>query len=247
MKDHNRHKYKGLFKTTLHQLLLIDVLRLLIAAVRYFILVKVMRRLRTFDLENKSISSNTISHNLKGLKDLAVVRSSVLIKPLACIDQVGINDKILSVGPRTEGEILNLIGNGFLLKNISGLDIISYSPWIKLGDMHNMPFENDSFDIVILGWVISYSYDPEIVAKEVIRVAKNNAIISIGVEYGGDEGINQIKKLGYIPGAGRQTSDSKLLMSYFGNNVDKVFFTHNIDEERKHLKGSVIAIFKIKK
>ena len=42
------------------------------------------------------------------------------------------NLKVLSVGPRSEGEIFNLFANGFEFKNIVGIDLFSYSPLIKL-------------------------------------------------------------------------------------------------------------------
>jgi hypothetical protein len=42
--------------------------------------------------------------------------------------------KILIIGPRNEGEIYNFISNGFLMKNITAIDLISYSSKIKLFD-----------------------------------------------------------------------------------------------------------------
>ena len=247
MKDHNDHKYKGIFRGFFHQLLTIDIIRYVIARLRFFFRVRILRKLRTFDLESNSISDGTVSHNLKGLKDLAVVRSLSLIKPVTSIDSVGINSKVLTIGPRTEGELLSLVGYGFLKKNITGLDLISYSNWIKLGDMHNMPFENNSFDVIIMGWVISYSDTPEKAAQEVIRVAKNNAIVAVGVEYGGELGKEQVEKLGYVPGAGRLTQQPEELTSFFGDSVDRIYFSHGIEPGREEQKGSVISVFSIKK
>ena len=247
MKDHNSHKYKGVFRGFFHQLLTIDIIRYTIARLRFFFRVRIFRKLKTFDLESKSISDRTVSHNLKGLKDLAVVRSLSLIKPVTSIDRVGINSKVLTIGPRTEGELLSLVGYGFLKKNIIGLDLISYSNWIKLGDMHDMPFEDNSFDVIIMGWVISYSDTPEKAAQEVIRVAKNNAIIAVGVEYGGQIGEKQIEELGYTPGAGRLTQQPEELTAFFGDAVNKVYFSHGIEPKEVEKKGSVISVFSIKK
>lgn len=247
MKDHNDHKYKGIFRGFFHQLLTIDIIRYTVARLRFFIRVRILRKLRTYDLESNSISNKTVSHNLKGLKDLAVVRSLALIKPVTAIDRVGINSKVLTIGPRTEGELLSLVGYGFLKKNIVGLDLISYSNWIKLGDMHNIPFEDNSFDVIIMGWVISYSDEPEKAAKEVIRVAKNNAIIAVGVEYGGQIGTQQVEKLGYTPGAGRLTQHPEELTAFFGDSVNHTYFSHGIEPDRKDDKGSVISVFSVKK
>ncbi|MFN6076688.1 MAG: methyltransferase domain-containing protein [Fluviicola sp.] len=247
MKDHNRHKFKGFFRTFRHQLLTVDLYRYFRARLRFFFLVKVLRRLKTYDLETQSIAGNTISHNLKGMQDVAVIRSLAIIKPVMCIDKVGIDSKVLSIGPRTEGEIFNLIGQGFLKENITGLDLISYSSYIDLGDMHKMKYADNSFDVVIMGWVISYSETPELAAKEVVRVAKNGAIVSVGVEYGGLESKKKIEKLDCTPGAGRLTTHSQQLIDFFGESVDKIYFRHDIDEDRMDKTGSVIAVFSIKK
>jgi len=206
-----------------------------------------MRRLRTFDLENKSISSSTIPHNLKGLKDLAVVRSLALIKPVTAIDSVGIDSKVLAIGPRTEGELFGLVAYGFLPKNIRGLDLIGYSKWIDLGDMHHMTYPDNSFDVIIMGWVISYSEEPAVAAREVVRVAKPGAIVSVGVEYPGIEGRKQVAALDYVPGAGRLTTKASQLTDFFGEAVDHLYFSHSIQKDREDYKGSVIAVFSIKK
>ena len=247
MQDHNRHKYKGVFRGFFHQLYTIDVMRYMVARMRFFFLVRIFRRLKTFDLESNSISKRTVSHNLKGLKDLAVVRSLSLIKPVTAIDRVGKDSKVLTIGPRTEGELFSLVGYGFMPKNINGLDLISYSKWIHLGDMHNMVYTDNTYDVVIMGWVISYSDTPELAAQEVIRVSKDKAIIAVGVEYGGEEAVAQIEKLQYTPGAGRLTTKASQLIEFFGDAVDHVYFTHEVEEDRKQLKGSVIAVFSIKK
>ena len=52
MQDHNRHKYKGVFRGFFHQLYTIDVMRYMVARMRFFFLVRIFRRLKTFDLES---------------------------------------------------------------------------------------------------------------------------------------------------------------------------------------------------
>ena len=64
------------------------------------------------------------------------------------------NLKVLSIGPRAEGEIFNIFAHGFELKNIIGLDLFSYSPLIKLGDMHRLEFDDEEFDVVLMGWCL---------------------------------------------------------------------------------------------
>ncbi len=247
MKDHNKHKYKGLLVGFLHQLLLIDAIRYIVAYVRYIYFAKLRRKLRTFEHHHEGIASNTISHNLKGLKDLAVVRSLALIKPLSVIESLGMDANILTIGPRTEGEILSLIGYGFMPGHIRGLDLITYSPWIDLGDMHQMPYQDNAFDAVVMGWVIAYSEDPYKAAQEVVRVTRNGGIVAVGVEFGGEEAAHQIKELGYKPGSKRVTDHIDKILEYFREHIDHTYFSHSILPQRSHTKGSVIAIFSIKK
>ncbi len=247
MRDHNQHKYKGVFTGFLHQLLLLDLVRYGVAYVRYFYFVKLRKKLRTYASSHKGVGANTIFHNLKGLKDLAVVRSLALIKPLSVIESLGKDAQILTIGPRTEGEILSLIGYGFMPGNIRGLDLITYSPWIDLGDMHAMPYQDNSFDAVVMGWVIAYSEDPHQAASEVLRVIKNGGIVAVGIEFGGKGIEEKISELGYRPGAERVTSQVEQVLEYFEHHVDHVYFSHSIIPQRSDMKGSVIAIFSVKK
>ena len=87
---------------------------------------------------------------------------------------------VLSIGPRTEMELLSLVAQGFDPDKIRGLDLISYSPWIDLGNMHYMPYKDNAFDVVISGWVLGYSDNPELACQEMLRVSKDEGIIAIG-------------------------------------------------------------------
>ena len=90
------------------------------------------------------------------------------------------NLKVLSIGPRAEGEIFNIFAHGFELNNITGLDLFSYSPYIKLGDMHNLKFNDEEFDIVLMGWCLAYSNNKEKALSEVRRVLVKNGSLIIG-------------------------------------------------------------------
>lgn len=244
MKDHNQHKFKGLFKNFMHQFLQVDIIRYTISRLRFFWFVKILRRIKTLKGDENKVAKNTIMHNLKGLKDYAAVRPLALIKPLSVIETLSYESKVLCIGPRTEGEILALIGYGFLGRNITGLDLITYSPWVIAGDMHDMPFQDNTFDVVLAGWVIAYSNDPHQAAKEMIRVLKPGGIVAIGVEYA-PSGMHE--NLGYVAGAGRKTSQSNQITQYFKDSIDHIYFNHEINSDRKNFKGSVLVIFSIDK
>ena len=110
----------------------------------------------------------------------------LLMNPLMSIDRISSRIgkiKVLVIGPKLESEILSIRSYGIPKKNIDAIDLISYSPWVKSGDMHNLPYEKCTFDVIISGWVIAYSDNKQRAVDEMVRVAKDGAIIGIGVGY----------------------------------------------------------------
>ena len=117
-----------------------------------------------------------------------------------------------------------MIGNGFQKKNIKSIDLQSYSPLIDVGDLHNLKFEDNQFDIVICGWTLAYSYNKQKAASEIVRVSKSNSIISVSGTYAFNE-------KGSITG--------EKLINYFKKNIKKIIFNLDYtdfpdDYSRKH-------------
>lgn len=81
--------------------------------------------------------------------------------------------RILYIGARTEAEILYMANFGLNPRNITAIDLHSYSPLIELGDMHELSFTENTFDACILTHCIAYSEAPEIAFKEALRVLKD--------------------------------------------------------------------------
>tara|TARA_B110000027_G_C16106849_1_gene295728 strand:- start:999 stop:1757 length:759 start_codon:yes stop_codon:yes gene_type:complete len=134
------------------------------------------------------------------------------LKSLGIIDYQ--NSKVLAVGPRLESEIFTLFTNGFRFKNIKSIDLQSYSKLVDLGDMLKMPYEDNSFDVVFAGWVIAYTDKVEDSIKEFIRVAKNGSLICIGISHKPDIQLSKVP-----------LKSSKEILSYFGNNLNDVYFS----------------------
>lgn len=210
---------------------------------RYIVKVLFLRQLKTYDLESKNIASTTISHNLKGMKDLSVNRSNALVKPLSMIEAINFNAKILSIGPRTEGELYNLAANGFNLKNIRGLDLITYSKQIDLGDMHAMPYSDNQWDVVICGWVLAYSENKKKAAQEILRVCKPGGIIAIGVEYHPLSPEEIGKEMGYIPGSSERLGNLQSILNLFDGHIDHLYFSQEPTAKNANSIGSLITIF----
>lgn len=231
-----------------NELLMVSSIRSLVVIARYIYYVEIKKSMAIYEGEDKYIGNLTIPHNLKGLQNFVILpRILMLINPLAVLQILNSNSKILVIGPRSEDDLLCLIGHGFEIKNIRGLDLISYSPWVDIGDMHSMPYEDNSWDALILGWVLNYSNDPKQVASEVIRVAKNGCLVAIGVEYNplSDEQIKEI--YGYAPGGSRSNSVDEIL-GYFGEYVDTIYYSHDIKSVVGDDKQTELAvIFSISK
>jgi SAM-dependent methyltransferase len=206
-------------------------------------------RLKLFS--SKFSIQNTVSHNLLALKnlitDFSMIRMDKLIYSVVAVEKVNSKSIVLVIGPRTESDILKLHGLGF--ENVTGLDLISYSPYIVLGDMHEMPFPDDHFDVVIMGWAITYSKNPNLVASEIIRVCKNGAVVGIGIDhisFDDNDHLNLIDNklaekgsINLTPQKDRINNNQEII-SLFGKNLSCIYF--NNDAQLKHLKPNEISI-----
>ena len=239
-------KFAYFVREFFYQLLRVDFFRALVAGIRYIWYAGILRRMRELDVSTGDIGVNTIKHNKQRLfkmKWLAVTRSNMLVYPLSGI-RVTRSAPILSVGPRTEGELLNLMAVGF--RNVRGLDLMSYSPWIDLGDMHAMPYKDDAFAAVVMGWCIAYSDNRPKAAMEAVRVSPNGGVIAVGVQYQRATAEEISQKVGYdVPDKKRIESVDEIL-SLFGNHVDYVYFRQDLPKERVD-KWDLLVIFSVNK
>ena len=179
-------------------------------------------------------------NNLIGiLSQFHSIRSMIPIWPLKSFDFIRpINMRVLSIGPRTEAELFRLVSMGFQLKNIESIDIQSYSNLIQLGDAINIPFEDNSFDLVIIGWVLVYTNEPNKAVKEVIRILKNNGIVSMCHSH------NPIKEA-Y---SNFHIKSSKIMLDLFGENLGYVYLKyHPFDEKVVKKQSRSNFILSIKK
>lgn len=174
------------FKYLLLSLLKSEYILLFVGYIRWFYFVKLLNRLKTLKQPNNVISDGLI-HNLEVFKkfplaDFTMKRMTRLIDAVCAIEFLNENSSFLIIGPRTESDLLKLKGKLYS-NNIIGIDLITYSPLVLLQDMHNIDFEENSFDCVVCGWTLTYSNDISRALKEIIRVTKNNGIIAIGFEH----------------------------------------------------------------
>lgn len=208
---------------------------------RAWILINAFKKLRT--LEGADVVKANIMHNMKSIYGVNN-RMNLLIYPLSVIETLDRNARILVIGPRNENDLLSLIGLGFKRENVIGLDLISYSSQIVLGDMHQIPFPDDHFDAVICGWTISYSTNPTLAAKEMTRVTRPAGLIAIGVEYSNMGPKDEKKLLGYelqeFDKIGRRLNSTADFRTLFASQLDHVYFEHDAPRRVSHTAEGLV-------
>lgn len=236
------------------------MLRYLVCKFRKFYFINVKKALKVWRGSQEGFltfedGQKTIEYNLQGLHDVSCARSLRLIKPLSCIETLrplqeaavkggALADldyqceaKVLSIGPRTEGEIFCLRGYGFKPKNIRGLDLISYSPYIDVGDMHAMPYPDNTYDVIISSCVLGYSLDPQQACDEISRVAKDGALICFSHD------VNHKSHEKY------PIKTCQNYLDFFKNKVKRIFYTHELPEvlESSNADYTCAIIFQLRK
>lgn len=241
------HRYKGLVFRLPRQLMQIDLIRNFYCFLRYMFL-KSNVKILAGSQEDPNIYKNTIKFNLMGMKDLDGERTHQLIRPIVAIEKIHRTQnklKVLSIGPRTESEIFNLWAYGFPLRNITGLDLITYSKYVDIGDMHKMPYPDSQFDVLIAGWVLAYSHTPELAAKEIIRVAKDQGIVAVTASYNNRSKEEVIERHGSLEAARFDRLDR--IKEVFKDHIDFIYFQQDVDPLFVDDLASPTLIFRVKK
>lgn len=218
-----------------------DRLASFVFRVRLWWYIRVRRALRTSESENAF--ATTVAHNLKSLSTVNS-RMRHLIKPLAGIESLSPASSILVIGPRNEWDLCLLRKEGFW--NAFGIDLISYSPLIAIGDMHQLSRACDGrkFDCVLCGWTLSYSATPRLAAESILHVVNEGGIIGIAVEYyAGDASTDDAwrEKNGYIiqerDRLSRRINSVSDILGLFENAVGDVFWQHDAPLKQSHGAG----------
>lgn len=206
-------------------------------------------KIATFDGQDGAVIDHAAKYNREELiRNSALLRPYILINALMGIYYVfnkahGL--KVLSIGPRSESELFMLYGAGFHPDNVSALDLISYSELVDLGDMHDMPYPDNSFDIIILGWVLGYSRDPQKVADEVVRVARPGAFVAIGCERSPPASRHAPSQSGIVLD-GTYFEKTQEYVDLFKGHVFDVPVRHEVHRKMQNETCHVIAIIELK-
>lgn len=166
-------------------LLKLKIFRYLFVLIRFIIFVFIFKRLRTIKETEKSFKATT-DRNLKSLLSLRDVydgsRSEFFLNKLNKIETLEKikKGKILIVGPRNEGEIYNFYAKGFLMKNITAIDLISYSKKIQVYDANfYLKSCKKKFDYIYFGFVLSYFKNPKKILSLATKCLKKNGCLVV--------------------------------------------------------------------
>jgi DNA-directed RNA polymerase subunit F len=200
------NKIQSILSKLVSDLYKIEIFRVLVVYLRFLILFQILKKHKTLYDENENIKNlitrtdenrrteTTIQKNTRYAKEFVSLRKKYLqfaggktlslLNPIQSLDFVDrTSAKILSIGPRNESELFAIRSLGYNWKNIHAIDLHTYSNLTKLCDMHKMFYEDNTFDVIISGWTLSYSTNKNLAMDEIKRVAKNNAVISVGFTY----------------------------------------------------------------
>ncbi len=245
------------------------IFRIIISLARYIIF-NFFRKFKTFySVENKNIPNITtyetgktgLSHNLvyrnlpkkfnlkqikKKLLQFGGKKVELLIHPLKAIDFVDFSKfKVLSIGPRVESELMTIRSMGFKWKNIKAIDLHSYSNLIELGDMHDMKYEDNSFDVVISGWTLRYSTNVNLAMSEMLRVVKSGGLILIGFSY--DSTNEETLELKTNKTKENTIYTTNQIKEFYKNNIRNIYFEFDAYKDNPNVNRKSVIIIRIKK
>tara|TARA_B100000900_G_scaffold404301_1_gene412513 strand:- start:2989 stop:4266 length:1278 start_codon:yes stop_codon:yes gene_type:complete len=90
----------------------------------------------------------------------------------------------LCLGARTGQEVVALKEIG--LTKVIGIDIVPHEPHVIKGDIHNLDFEDNTFDFVYTN-ILDHSINPQKMIQEVERVLKVGGIFFLQIQLGLDQ------------------------------------------------------------
>ena len=149
------------------------------------------------------------------------------------------DSKILSVGNRWKGEI-KFIRENFNLPYTYGLDLFSTDTnYVKIGDIHNTTFEDNSFDVIYQKNTFNKLYDLRKALDECLRILKPNGILISNDCYDYTIGVN--------PLARSNVTTNKWYFSYLKSSIDSILLDIEQPIENSWLRNSGLFAVKIKK
>ena len=86
--------------------------------------------------------------------------------------------RVLNIGARNEMELLLMRLYGFRARNITAVDLFSYSPLIQVMDMHALAFPDNAFDLTYCAYTLRYSDRLEHACREIVRCTRHGGFVA---------------------------------------------------------------------
>ena len=128
----------------------------------------------------KRDSSNIKMKIKKTVKDLIYGKNIKTIKNYKYLaDHLKKDSKILIIGGGTIGSGADYFFSMLKKKviKINSIDVYFSQNITAIADAHYLPFENESYELVIIQAVLEHVINPNRVVEEIYRILKNNAIV----------------------------------------------------------------------
>jgi SAM-dependent methyltransferase len=236
---------------TVRELLLVTALRQAIVRLRFLWFARVKGCMATLDTHDSV--AGTVAHNLEGIMQFGQ-RASQLLAAVSLVEATR-GGECLIIGCRNEDDIF--AAKGYSFGTVTGVDLISYSPSVRLADMHDLPFPDDTFDAVVVPYTLSYSGTPAKAAKEFVRVCRPGGAIGIAIEYAPADQAAAIAKFmheSYVAYEPRIDSSAGVLAQFDPAVIDSVVVNYDALEKRHHTEAGlirhpspIIVVFTVKK
>ena len=108
--------------------------------------------------------------------------------------EVSADEPVLTIGPRWVTEI-HYFRERLGLKGTIGLDLFSKdAELVKVGDMHDMPFDSDTFGLVYQRNTFDKSYDIRAALSECVRVLRDGGVLITDDCYAYTAGVSEMSR-----------------------------------------------------
>jgi len=126
------------------------------------------------------LREQSIPHNRAKMSSIQRDQTERLMNVLGSVHAIDRpSAEVLCIGPRNEFELLLLASYGFSFRNVSAIDLFSYSPKIRLMDVQRMSFPDASFDVAYASLVLRYCPDAARACGEIARVVRPGGHVAV--------------------------------------------------------------------
>ncbi len=111
--------------------------------------------------------------------DNSVTHTKYLLPIISSLKGMNSDSKILIIGPCNHRELDAFEAHGY--NNFVAIDLVSTDPRILVMDMHDLTFDDKSFDLIYATNVLHCTQSPKSLGNSIYRVTKEDGYLVLGV------------------------------------------------------------------